>query len=207
MQRKDSPKAGHVALCIPSGEMVHADFMLSVLHLVQSARVAGHRMSLVNSKTSLITQGRNLAVKAALEAKAEWLLFLDSDMIFPPDTVSRLMAHEREIVAATYPRKSWPLAFIGTRVDGAPLSLSDTGLVEAGRLPAGCLLIAANVFDRLKAPYFRCGYNEESGDVVGEDFWFSEAVRAAGVPLWCDMQLSRLVEHIGSYRFKVKDGT
>lgn len=205
MDETESSKPAHIALCIPSGEMVHADFMLSVLHLVQDARVAGHRVSVVNSKSSLVTQSRNLAVKAALDAEAEWLLFLDSDMVFPPDTIARLLSHRREIVGATYPRKGWPLAFIGTRADGAPFSLADAGLVEAARLPGGCLLLAASVFGRLRAPYFRCAYNESAGEVLGEDFWFSEAVRRLGIRLWCDMTLSRQIEHLGLYRFRLND--
>ena len=198
--------ARHVAVCIPSGEMVHADFMLSVLHLVQNARVAGRRISIVNSKSSLITQGRNLAVQAALEAKAEWLLFLDSDMVFPSDTIPRLLAHERSIVGATYPRKGWPLAYIGTRLDGAPISLTDTGLIEAARLPAGCLLIKADVFARLKRPYFRCDYDEATGEILGEDFRFSELVRSLGLALWCDLDLSRQIGHLGVHRFVHPDG-
>lgn len=195
----------HVAVCIPSGEMVHADFMLAVLHLVQQARVDGHRISIVNSKSSIITHSRNLAVDAALEARAEWLMFLDSDMVFPPDTIPRLIARGKPIVGATYPRKGWPLAYIGTRVDGASLSLADTGLIEAARLPAGCLLIQAEVFARLKRPYFRCGYDEAAGVVLGEDFWFSDQLRRLGFSLWCDLDLSRQLAHLGVHRFVHKD--
>ncbi len=194
----------HVAICIPSGEMVHADFMLSLIHLVQQTRVSGHRVSVVNSKSSLITQGRNLAVNAALEARAEWLLFLDSDMTFPADTVSRLLAHQQPLVGATYPRKGLPLGFIGNRPDGSAFSLQEAGLIEAGRLPTGCLLIRSSVFASLKAPFFRCSYDEESGEVLSEDFWFSERVRSLGFQLWCDLDLSRLIAHLGIYRYAMK---
>lgn len=186
--------------------MVHADFMLSVLHLVQQARVAGFRISIVNAKFSVITEARNLCVEAALKARAEWIAFLDSDMVLPAHTISALMAHQREIVGATYPRRTHPLAFIGNRVDGTALTLKDKGLVEAARLPAGCLLIKASVFSALKAPFFRCSYHEEAGKVLGEDFWFSDRVRQAGYQLWCDMDLSRQIEHIGAFRYTLREG-
>src|SRR4051812_12969602 len=105
--------------------MVHADFMLSMLQLVQNSRVAGYRVSVVNSKFSIIAETRNLCVRAALQAKVEWLFFVDSDMIVPADSLRRLMSHGKAIVAATYPRKALPLAFIGNRLDGAPFSLDD----------------------------------------------------------------------------------
>lgn len=185
--------------------MVHADFMMSVLHLVQNARVGGVRTSLVNSKFSIVSEARNLCVDAALKAKAEWVLFLDSDMVFPSDTIKRLLAHERPIVGATYPRRMLPLGFIGTRIDGKPFTLDDHGIIEAARLPTGCLLINIEVFAKLKAPFFRCGYDEAVGKVLSEDFWFSERVRALGVPLWCDMELSRQIEHIGAFRYTMHE--
>lgn len=197
--------ATHIALCIPSGEMVHADFMLSVLHLVQHARVVDFRVSMVNAKFSIVAEARNLCVRAAIEARAEWLLFLDSDMVFPPDLIKRLMAHRQPIVAATYPRRMLPLGFIGNRLDGAAFSLADKGLVEAARLPTGCMLIHMSVFKKLKAPYFRCGYSEEAGKILSEDFWFSERVREMGFQLWCDMDLARQIEHIGAFRYALRE--
>ncbi len=197
--------ASHVVICIPSGDMVHTDFMLSVIHVMQKGRAAGFRISLVNAKASIVSLSRNLAVDAGRETRAEWLLFLDSDMVFPSDTIARLMAHNQPIVGATYPRKLRPLAFIGNRLDGAPLSLEDTGLIAASRLPAGCLLIKAEVFERMKKPFFRCGYDEETGEVLGEDFWFSDRVHALGYSLWCDMDVSRQVEHIGPCRYQLND--
>ncbi len=187
--------------------MVHADFMLSVLQLAQRARNDGFRLSVVNSKSSIIAQSRNFAVKGGLAAGADWLLFLDSDMVFPVDTLSRLLAHQVAIVGATYARKGWPITFIGTRLDGALISPADSGLISAARMPAGCLLIKASVFESLKPPYFRCAYDEESGTILGEDFWFSERVRELGFEVWCDMALSRQIEHIGAFRFHLKDAS
>jgi hypothetical protein len=197
--------ASHVAICIPSGDMVHTDFMLSLIHVMQKARMTGFRISVVNSKASIVAIGRNLAVKAGRETRAEWLLFLDSDMIFPAETIERLISHGRDVVGATYPRKILPLAFIGNRLDGVPFSLADKGVIEATRLPAGCLLIKRDIFDRMQEPFFRCGYDEKSGEILGEDFWFSDRVRALGYSLWCDMELSLHVEHIGSYRFNLHE--
>jgi glycosyltransferase involved in cell wall biosynthesis len=185
--------------------MVHADFMLSLLHLVQHTRMGGCRAKVVNAKSAIVAEARNLAVAAALELGAEWLMFLDSDMIFPPETIVRLLAHEKAIVGATYPRRSRPLGFIGARADERPFSLEDRGLIEAARLPAGCLLIRASVFESLKAPYFRCAYDEETGLILSEDFYFCDLVRGLGIGVWCDMDLSRQLQHIGSCRFQLTE--
>lgn len=199
--------ATHIAVRVPSGDMVHTDFMMSLLHLVQNARGAGFRISMVNTKFSTLTESRNLCVGAAQEAKVDAMLFLDSDMIFPPDTVARLWAHRLSVVGATYPRRIFPLQFIGRRVDGAAFRLADRGLVEAGRLPTGCLLLKMEIFDQLKRPYFRCGFDEGSGQVLGEDLWFSDRPRELGMRLWYDMDLSRQVEHIGNFRYVLRENS
>lgn len=194
--------APHVAVCIPSGEMVHTDFMLSVVHLVQQARVSGIRTSIVNAKYSIVSEARNLAVNAATEARIEWLLFLDSDMVFPADTVERLLKRDVPIVGCTYARRILPITYIGTDLEGRGLNpMKSHGMAEVARLPAGCLLIKSEVFRRMKRPYFRCGYDEQVGTIVGEDFWFCDAVRALGYRVWCDYDLSRQIEHIGAFRY------
>jgi len=43
--------------------------------------------------------------------------------------------------------------------------------------------------------------------VLGEDYWFSDRVRELGFPLWCDMDLARQIEHIGSHRFTLREKT
>ena len=126
-----------------------------------------------------------------------------STVVLPGETAAG--TNDLAIVGATYPRRMWPLGFIGNRLDGAAFSLADTGLIEAARMPAGCLLLKAEVFSKIKPPYFRCGYDEAAGKIVSEDFWFSDTVRALGVKLWCDMALSREIEHLGVQRFNLRE--
>ena len=71
------------------------------------------------------------------------------------------------------------------------------------RIPTGCLLIRMSVFDKLPRPYFRFESNEESGDIIGEDYIFCDRARAAGFRVWCDPALSHEIGHIGQQVFKI----
>ena len=194
-----------VAICIPSGDMVHADFMLSVLEIAYRARLAGIKVPIVNARDSIIAQCRNRAVDAALATRADWLLFLDSDMTFDPNTVLRLLRHEKEIVGASGSPRRKSTTFVAERLDGTPVTLADTGLIEVSRIGGACLLIKADVFEKMQRPYFRFGIDEERQAIIGEDYLFCATVKSLGYQIWCDMDLSREVEHIGLQGFKVEE--
>jgi len=180
-----------VALGIPSGDMVHADFAMSLATMCMSP---GASVALINAKSSLVPLGRNQCVAAARKINATHLMFLDTDMVFPPDTLKRLLAHGKDVVGATYAKRASPQH---------PLTVSENGKVEqiasglrrVKLLPTGCLLIRLNVFDKLEAPYFNL--EAEGGQLRGEDYFFCERARAAGIELWCDGDLSSQLGHIG----------
>lgn len=122
-------------------------------------------------------------------------MFLDSDMVFPPSTIKTLLSHDKDIVAATYCQREGPSYPMGCTVDDKPLPL--TGLVEAGRLPTGCMLIKMNVFEKMQKPYFRWAFRDNNSRIIGEDVEFCDRAREMGFSIWCDMDLSKNVGHIG----------
>jgi hypothetical protein len=78
----------------------------------------------------------------------------------------------------------------------------------------GCVLIRMAVFDRLRAPYFRCPAIEslenppaelegmdltgiEAPDIMDDSIWFSKAARRAGFKLWIDQELTLEIGHTG----------
>ena len=187
-----------VAICIPSGDMVHADFALSLAGLVNSTPPM--ETPVISAKSSIVAQARNNAVEMAQEFGADFIFFLDSDMVFPRDTLAQLLAHGREIVGATYVKRTPPHELLGAHLNpGGPPDPS--GLLEMRHLPTGCLLIHKSVFDRLTRPYFRFLFDEESGHIIGEDYNFCDRAREAGFQVWCDPKLSFEIGHIGSQAF------
>ncbi len=140
-----------VAICFPSMDMVHADFALALAALCNST--APIETPLINNKSSIVAIARNDGVRKAREFAADYILFLDSDMIFPRATLHRLLLHRKDIVGATYSKRVQPFPILGAALD--PPAFDAQGLFEMKHLPAGCLLIKMSVFSALTEPYFR----------------------------------------------------
>lgn len=183
-----------VAVCFPSGDMVHADFALALAGLCNAS--ADFELSIINNKSSIVAVARNNAVANARDFHADYLLFLDSDMVFPRSTLHRLISHREDIAGATYTKRVPPFSLLGTALDGEPVCDARL-LTEMKTLPAGCLLIKMSVFDALREPYFRFLNDETTGLIHGEDYVFCARAREAGFRIWCDMGLSLEIGHIG----------
>lgn len=212
--------SGHVVVAILAGDQMQTDTAGALGGMMLGLRAGG----LITVKNSLVPCGRNQAVAQARELGAEWLLFLDSDMIFPTDTLQRLMSRGKRVVGATYPKRVPPHNLLYKLLPGVDRVEQATGLVEVAGLPTGCLLIHMGIFDKLKPPYFQTPAFriDDDGDIVeavtgvkppswlrdyitreclpdlvGEDFFFCATARAAGYRCWLDIDLSQDIGHIG----------
>lgn len=144
-----------------------------------------------------VGEARNLCVEQAREAGAEWIFFVDYDVLPPPNALIKLMSHKMPIVGGVYHSKSipsWPLLY----VKGWPGAFED---YEAGDLVAvhgmgmGCTLIRMDVFDKLEKPYFKTipGYVAENPNTVlphmTEDTYFCDKARKAGFDVVADTSI------------------
>lgn len=200
-----------LAICVPSGEMVHMDFAVSLSAMLARLGVQRVRCSIYNAKTTILSKGRQTLVNQALSTGSTHILFLDSDMSFPADTAFRLLQHDLDIVGAAYPtrreerlmnsaQKRW-----GERLKAGP----DDGVVEVDYIGFGVILFRAEVFRRIEKPWFPIEYrgvDPEKGEIwVGEDFGFCEKARAAGYRVHVDAGLSWQVGHAGQRTFRMQD--
>jgi hypothetical protein len=180
-----------VAIGVPSGDMVHADFAMRLATLCLNP---GARTCLINAKSSIVALGRNQCAEAAKLAGATHLLFLDSDMVFPADTLARLLRHDKDIVGAVYSQRAAPFHPLGITWEGEHVHVT-SGLRRMKIIPTGCLMIHTSVFDKIRKPWFSTRIEGEK--LLGEDYYFCEAAQKAGVEIWCDGDLSSEVGHIG----------
>ena len=196
-----------VAICIPSGDTVHKHFAMCLAAMTYMTGPHGDipaiPIALVGVEGSSIARNRNNAVKRAQGLGVDYLLFLDSDMIFPIWTLRCLLAHDVDIVGATYPQREPPHKLLGLWADDAVLTSDRIHQVMA--LPTGCLLIKMSVFDRMVKPYFRTPAHEgEDADLQGEDYYFCEQAHNLGIGVWLDPLLTLEMGHIGRQVVKVQ---
>jgi hypothetical protein len=200
-----------LAILVPCREQVYATFSSSLVELVKTTTLVGHDVHvLYDMSTILLNQRENLA-KRALEINAEWILWLDSDMIFPSTTAIRLMAHNESIVAANYMKRAAPLTTVAYEKLGdwdswLPLE-SQEELEEVEGIGMGCVLMDTKLLGDIVQPWFAFTWQEEQKDWMGEDFYFQQKLREAGHKIMVDMNLSRQIRHVGHWAYGPSIGT
>jgi hypothetical protein len=166
-------------------------------------------LPIIEDGWSTLPEKHNSLVRYFLRAGA-WthLLLLDSDMIFPPGMVLRLLGYAKAVTGVLYARRLPPFALIGGTC--SPPDGPGTGAVTMGRrvwpdvyplrpgqglqradmLGGGVLLVHRRVFETTAPPWFEMPPTTiTSGGHLTDDYYFCEKVRAAGFELWCDTDL------------------
>ena len=140
-----------------------------------------------------VNENRNQLSEHALELGAEWIWYVDDDHCFHHDTLTRLLAHDVDIVSGLYCRRVapfHPVIYMEEAPDGDvvkyALQNQHSGLQQVVATGAGCLLVKTKVLEALGAPYWRFSQRPD-GTMVGEDIDFCVRARAAGFTVWCDM--------------------
>lgn len=175
------------------------------------ARLVGHitsarpdiQLSYHQNRGTIIPQQRAVLVRAAMEAKATHVLWIDSDMRFPPDAFFQLLADDEPIVAANYPTRRPPILPTAEHSEhGYLFTPADAdGLDEVTRCGMGLMLVRMHVYESIKQPWFVIGFSPSDAEYTGEDFFFCQQARNAGFTIWIDQALSKSVKHGGAMEF------
>lgn len=139
---------------------------------------------------SIIHHMRERLVKKAIDLDCTHLLFVDSDMVFEPEAVTKLLNRDEDIVGANYNRRSLPLTPTAI-IEKSP----SNGMVKAISIGTGFMLIKLSIFDYLEEPWFFWESNSDGDLTMGEDYWFCQLARKKGFEVYCD--LSAKVGHVG----------
>lgn len=144
-----------------------------------------------------VDNARNEIVKAFLESDCTHLMFVDSDTIPPIDALDRLLAHDLPIVSGLTPivelneetgeyYRKWNC--VG--MDEQHMK-PDTGLNQCKGAGGSCILIKREVFEKMKAPYFRFVYSDDNGKniCVSEDIYFIVNALSKDIKTYCDTSI------------------
>lgn len=197
-----------IAILIPArGQMEVATAFDLVAMCAYTIKTTKHDIDLFTSSGTLIFDQRNSLVKTALDIKADYLLFVDADMRFPKDTLTILMAHDKDIIGVNATTRSEPVKPTAKNIhinedgsiDWMPIySNAKTGLDKVDGMGCGVMLIKRKVIEGLEVPYF---YFEQlpNNKILGEDIYFCVKAKDAGFDTWVDHDLSKHIKHIGQY--------
>lgn len=162
-----------------------------------------HRVAeLVIKQGPLVYLNREHLVLDALKKDFTHLFFVDSDVCFTPDTLDKLLAHDKDIVAANYNMRIMPLTpTVRMLKEGkevvVPMAELPKDLFKCYAAATGCMLIKMDVFKKLKRPWFFYEAPSETDEGKGEDVFFCKKAHEAGYDVWLDPKVQ--VGHIGEF--------
>lgn len=196
-------KQPKILIAIPSMDTVPVQFALSLATL---RRVGNPVISF--KVGSLVYTARNDLAKMALDTEADFVFWLDSDMIFKPDTLDRMMVtmetKRLDFLSGLYFRRVTPytpVLFKTLEFDEEKQVCSWTDfkdeelpkdIFEVGGVGFGCVLMRTDVIFEVASKY---------GDMfgplagVGEDLSFCWRARQCGYKIYVDPSVS--LGHVG----------
>jgi hypothetical protein len=194
-----------VSILVPTKDTVYSHFSYSLSNLVKLTTQMGIETHLFFDASTILINQRESLIKQAIEVGSEWVLWLDSDMMFPPSVLMRLLAHNEDLVGCNYMKRSYPfktVAFTDTSdwENWIPIQYSNE-LVEAEAVGMGCVLMKTALFKELQKPYFEYTYQPKTEDWGGEDFTLFKKFNKLGHTLKIDMNLSNEIYHIGTFAY------
>lgn len=200
-----SLKKSKLAVLVPCRDMLHSAFSKCIGELIKlntQNNIDTH--VIYDSSTVLLTQRERLALEAKAVG-AEYMLWLDSDMVFPATTALRLLGHKKSVVAANYVRRQPPFKGVAYEKIGDwenPLPYkSENKLAEVEGIGMGCMLVKTSILDEIKQPYFEFTWTPQSNDWLGEDMNFCQKISKAGHEIFVDTNLSMEIRHLGTWAF------
>ena len=174
---------------------------------------------------SLIPRARNILTSMFLESDCSHLMFIDADIEFPEDAILRMLAMDKEFIAAAYPKKTLPIDYaINLKyVDKERKNVRmEMGAVEVLDASTGFMLIRRSVFDKMVEAYPELHYKNDSSidpkfnkhcyslfdtmhdpkdnRYLSEDYTFCRRWQAIGGEIWMDINTK--LNHVGAYTFE-----
>lgn len=205
-----------IAILTPCGDSVASGYCQSLAEMVglivaQYCNQGIADLNYIAFNSSYVGWSRVELAKSALQWGATHLLWLDSDMVFPAWTFHHLFKQDKPVIAANYARRRFPHAPVTMKRlkeqgqnhehELCYTHADSTGLEEVEAIGFGVVLVQAQVFDSLKEAPFRVLDDAMSGNRIGEDVYFCQQLKKAGIPIYVDHDLSKHVKHIGAMEY------
>ena len=194
-----------LAILVPTRDMVHSHFAYSLTQLVKTTSETGIDVYLYFDSSTILLNQREKLIDEAIKMEADYVLWLDSDMMFPSNVVLKLLAHNKDIVACNYMKRSLPMKTVAytdlNNWDSWLPMIPHDDLQKVEGVGMGCMLMKLHVFDKLTKPYFEFKYKEDTNDYFGEDFILLGKLRELGYDINIDTVLSMDIKHLGTAAF------
>lgn len=201
-------KTKNIVVGIPHTGLFNSEVVMGLIGIKQDK----YNVNIQLLKSSILYISREYLAKAALDAKADYLMFLDSDQVVQPDTISRMakyLDNGEDIVTTLIFRKDPPFEpcifksqeelpnrqIALKYYDVINQDLTKPFYVESCGF--GCIMMKLSIFKDIPQPWFL------PRPYTGEDIAFMWEVRKKGYKILCDPTIE--IGHVGFKNFTRKD--
>ena len=188
---------GKTLIAVPRMDSVPTRFRQSLAMLRKEGEVA-----LAFQVGSLIYTSRNRLRQTAIKMGVDYVFWLDSDMVFPPDTLEKMIqtleGNNLDILSGVYFRRVAPYTPVlydemdDTGVDYTEFDSIPDGLFKIGACGFGCVLMRTSVLIDVLATHLDLFTPLAR---AGEDISFCIRARQCGYELWADPSIP--LGHVG----------
>ena len=189
-----------ITIGMPVGGMVKVQTMACTIGAL--AQIGGQKQFAYRSGC-YVHENRAQLVHDAERFEADYLIFVDSDMQFNGDAFAKLIELDKDVVGVNYCERKMPLtSTVKFDINGKPAEGKIEWPTEPFRVRScgtGLMAIKMHVFGKIEKPWFGYLYGEDGVMLTGEDNWFCQQVRKAGLEVWCEPRLP--VQHLGDYAY------
>lgn len=149
----------------------------------------------LRSNNGPIDEMRNEIVEKALRSDCTHLIVMDTDMVYHPETITKLMTYDYDVVGALCYRRYPPFdpIMMKGRINHYQTieDWTDGDLVEVDATGTGCLMFKIDVFRKVPKPWFRFrpNPNKKLGGTIGEDIGFCSKLKKLGFNIYVDTSI------------------
>lgn len=192
-----------VMIATPCLNTLHIKYVASLISLLFH-KIDGVEYRLQFVADSMTYTARINLAQMAVDIHADYILWIDSDMVFPADTLEKLLKHDVEMVTGLYFMRRGnhdPVIYSKISHDGGNVVCKDYPKNELFTI-AGCgfgmVLMKMSVIQEMIEKH--AGFTFQPFPKLGEDLSFCLRY---GKEIWCDPTIK--LGHIGEYEFTEED--
>lgn len=202
-----------IAVCVPCRDSVLAGFAFDMARMCSyEAKRGVNDVHLLQMPGTLIFTQREKLVDEALGWGADYVLWIDSDMRFPANTIEIMLSRDVPILGVNATTRRDPVmpTAMNLKLDRSDNEVKQVwtkiesrgkqGIEQVTAVGFGVTLIKTDVFKKVPKPWHDVIWTDH-GNVIGEDVSFCVKCLEQDVPVFVDHELSMHIGHIGTKTF------
>jgi len=178
----EEEKKYKIAILTPNNRLCGCYFWMDLIELIIYLLTKRHKILFRQNESSApLNIKREYLAQEAINQNVDYILWLDDDMRFGPDVFDRLLKWDKDIISGMYADR---YGNIICKTEGQKMITSEMvkkeELIEIESTGFGILLVKAEVFRKMKRPWFEWKLGRP------EDLDWCLKAREQGFKIYCD---------------------